>query len=180
MKRLTGERARRYKKAAGTVETISTRSDGTTYARLVNKSRRTIGNMLSIPFSSPTVPTEPTEEIKSSRTEALKAVEDKLRKVLEERPVWTRTGLINQLEEKDGKSVLKFVLLSLPFFSRWTDGSREECSNKQLVSLVSYTFSDGPFRELCVRWGYDPRKDSEARLFVSFSPLLLGRNLYEM
>lgn len=32
--------------------------------------------------------------------------------------------------------------------------------------MVSYTFAEGPFRDLVIRFGYDPRKDPEARLCV--------------
>lgn len=30
--------------------------------------------------------------------------------------------------------------------------------------MISYTFADGPFRDLVIRYGYDPRTDPEARL----------------
>lgn len=33
--------------------------------------------------------------------------------------------------------------------------------------MVSYTFADGPFRDLAIRFGYDPRDHPEARLCVS-------------
>ncbi|KAL7006102.1 tau 95 subunit of transcription factor TFIIIC [Cystobasidiomycetes sp. EMM_F5] len=33
------------------------------------------------------------------------------------------------------------------------------------LPVVCYTFSDGPFREACVRFGYDPRTDREARFY---------------
>lgn len=32
--------------------------------------------------------------------------------------------------------------------------------------MCAYSFSDGPFRDLVIRWGYDPRKDPAARLCV--------------
>ncbi len=41
-------------------------------------------------------------------------------------------------------------------------------SSKILLTLACYTFSDGPWRDTLCRFGYDPRKDPEARLFVYF------------
>ena len=32
--------------------------------------------------------------------------------------------------------------------------------------MIGYTFSDGPFRDLVIKFGYDPRTDPEARLYV--------------
>jgi len=36
-------------------------------------------------------------------------------------------------------------------------------SSKILLTLACYTFSDGPWRDTLCRFGYDPRKDPEAR-----------------
>jgi hypothetical protein len=37
-----------------------------------------------------------------------------------------------------------------------------------MLPLVAYVFTDGPWRDTHVRFGYDPRKDIEARLYVIF------------
>ena len=37
-------------------------------------------------------------------------------------------------------------------------------SSKYLLPLVSYVFSDGPWRDTQLRLGYDPRADPAARL----------------
>lgn len=37
--------------------------------------------------------------------------------------------------------------------------------------MVAYTFGDGPWRDLLVRFGYDPRKHPDARLCVPSPPL---------
>lgn len=37
-----------------------------------------------------------------------------------------------------------------------------------LLPLVSYVFSDGPWRDTLVRFNYDPRADIEGRLYVPY------------
>lgn len=44
-------------------------------------------------------------------------------------------------------------------------------SSKLLLPLVCYVFQDGPWRDTLVRFKYDPRADSSARLSVN---LFLG------
>lgn len=38
-------------------------------------------------------------------------------------------------------------------------------SQKHALPVTSYTFSDGPFRDINIRYGYDPRTDPQARLY---------------
>lgn len=44
------------------------------------------------------------------------------------------------------------------------DKRGRESSNKSVWPMIGYTFSDGPFRDLVIKFGYDPRTDPEARL----------------
>lgn len=39
-------------------------------------------------------------------------------------------------------------------------------SYKAALPAVCWTFSDGPFRDSCIRYGYDPRQHREARMYV--------------
>eukprot|EP01125_Pyxidicula_operculata_P011073 TRINITY_DN3616_c0_g3_i1.p1 TRINITY_DN3616_c0_g3~~TRINITY_DN3616_c0_g3_i1.p1 ORF type:complete len:635 (+),score=194.89 TRINITY_DN3616_c0_g3_i1:166-2070(+) len=57
------------------------------------------------------------------------------------RPIWSRQAL----EANIPYSSIKFL--------------------KALLPLVSYTFSDGPWRNCWVRLGYDPRKNPQSRLY---------------
>jgi general transcription factor 3C polypeptide 5 (transcription factor C subunit 1) len=43
--------------------------------------------------------------------------------------------------------------------------AREILNSKILLSLVSYIFSDGPWRDTLVAFGYDPRKHPESRIY---------------
>ncbi|GAA5922348.1 transcription factor TFIIIC subunit TFC1 [Sporobolomyces koalae] len=138
-------------KPAGGAVRITTESGST---RLVNSTRYKIRTMQSIMFVQPDVPTrpDPTFLKELGRTEMNK-VEQTLVHLLEhERPVWTRLALLNQLSRED----LKFVH-----------------NNKSTWPMIGYTFSDGPFRDLVIRFGYDPRQDPSSRFFQHF----LLRNL---
>jgi len=64
--------------------------------------------------------------------------------LFEERPVWTRTAILNQF---------------LPY------EVREIINSKFILPLVSYVFEDGPWRDTQVRLGYDPRQDVQARFY---------------
>lgn len=65
---------------------------------------------------------------------------------MEERPVWSRLSISNQFEPEEARALAQ---------------------SKELYSLVAYTFSDGPWRDSLVRFGYDPRTDPESRLCVA-------------
>ncbi|GAA5883740.1 hypothetical protein JCM1840_002242 [Sporobolomyces johnsonii] len=127
--------------AGGTVR-VTTESGAT---RLVNSTRYKTRTMQSIMFVQERVPTEPEATFlkEVGRTEP-NEVEARMLELLEERPVWTRLALNNQLTPEE----LKYVN-----------------NNKSVWPMIGYTFSDGPFRDLVVRFGYDPRKDREARFY---------------
>ncbi|KZW04045.1 hypothetical protein EXIGLDRAFT_13046 [Exidia glandulosa HHB12029] len=80
--------------------------------------------------------------------EARKTVNPKLvQRVVEklsERPVWTRTALVNQFSAAE---------------------EREMQNSKVVLPLCAYMFNDGPWRDTFVRLGYDPRQDPEARFY---------------
>jgi hypothetical protein len=46
-----------------------------------------------------------------------------------------------------------------------------------MLPLVAYVFSDGPWRDTHVRFGYDPRQDIEARMLVPLSFLVLSTHV---
>ncbi|KAI5481422.1 hypothetical protein MNV49_004178 [Pseudohyphozyma bogoriensis] len=135
-----------YKPAGSSVPITSHRASGEEVQRLTNVSRVKTGAMIAISYTDD-VPMGPNDEIiKSGRSDRKKSeeVENRIKKLLEKRPCWTRTGLTNQLDAEDARQVV---------------------NNKALISMVSYTFAEGPFRELVIRYGYDPRKDPEARFY---------------
>ena len=84
--------------------------------------------------------------------------------LFEERPVWTRVALFNQLTAIEARDILKYEshrtgypVCSYFFFSA-----------KGVLPLCCYVFQDGPWRDTLVRFSYDPRKDPISRLQVLF------------
>ncbi|GAA5994901.1 TFIIIC subunit 5 family protein [Rhodotorula paludigena] len=113
--------------------------------RLITLGRHKSRPMQSILFVQPDVPTKPEESLlKELGRTTHSALEQRMLELLEGRPVWTRSALLNQLSPEQNK------------FSR---------ADKSCWPMVAYTFSDGPFKDLIVRFGYDPRKEREARFY---------------
>ncbi|GAA5832249.1 hypothetical protein JCM11251_004294 [Rhodosporidiobolus azoricus] len=113
--------------------------------RLVNQTRHKTRALQTILFAQQNVPQGPEElYLKELGRRDLIATEKRMRALLDERPVWTRTGMLNQLSSEEAK------LMSV---------------NKNIWPIVGYTFSDGPFRDLIIRFGYDPRQHPEARFY---------------
>ncbi|KAL1553844.1 general transcription factor 3C polypeptide 5-like [Salvia divinorum] len=65
--------------------------------------------------------------------------------LFEERPVWVKHSLADNLLDR-GVNVSERVL-------------------KRLLFLTAYYFSNGPFMRFWIRKGYDPRKDPESRIY---------------
>lgn len=130
-----------FRPAGGTVRI--TTEQGLT--RLVNSTRYKVKTIQSILFIDEKVPSGPDESfLKELKRTELNDVEKRIKELLEnERPVWTRLALLNQLT----RDQVKYI-----------------SNNKSVWPMVGYTFSDGPFRDLVIRFGYDPRKDPQARL----------------
>ncbi|CAG8453846.1 1019_t:CDS:10 [Paraglomus occultum] len=66
---------------------------------------------------------------------------EKLKKMFEERPVWTRLALLNTLPKTYKKLIRK------------------------LLPLVAYWMVGGPWRDCWIRYGYDPRNDQTSRIY---------------
>ncbi|GAA6047300.1 hypothetical protein JCM3770_001875 [Rhodotorula araucariae] len=133
------------KPAAGTVQQVL----DTGATRLINNTRHKSRHMQSILFVQSTVPTGPEEALikELGRKEPIE-IERRLLELLETRPVWTRTALINQLTHEELKVTN---------------------ADRSCWPMVAYTFGDGPFRDLIIRFGYDPRKDPTARFYQHIS-----------
>lgn len=79
-----------------------------------------------------------------------------------ERPCWTRQAASDALQVDPNRVYSMSVLLFLSV----DDRAEVLASNKNLWACVGYRFPDGPFRDVLIRYGYDPRKHPEARLFA--------------
>jgi general transcription factor 3C polypeptide 5 (transcription factor C subunit 1) len=79
-------------------------------------------------------------------------------KLFHERPVWPKQSLCERLID-DGVHVSQYQL-------------------RRLLPRAGYYFSSGPFAKFWIRRGYDPRRDSESRIFQGIDfrmPLKLRR-----
>ncbi|KAK0544262.1 tau 95 subunit of transcription factor TFIIIC [Tilletia horrida] len=72
-----------------------------------------------------------------------RATLEKIRKLFDERPIWSKLALINQFGPNE-----PFNLFNSKFY----------------LPHVSYIIYDGPFRDSMVRYGYNPRREPESRL----------------
>ncbi|KAH7343258.1 RNA polymerase III transcription factor IIIC subunit-domain-containing protein [Rhizoctonia solani] len=98
----------------------------------------------AISWDSETVPTSPPQQILDAKSQTKPHLLAQLKQLFEQRPVWSRIALINQFPALEG---------------------REIQNTKAHIGLVAYTFSDGAWRDTLLRFGYDPRKDPEARFY---------------
>ena len=92
--------------------------------------------------SVPTAPPSQLPALESLDLRCQRAVYQ-LRGLLEERPIWTRRALTNQVIYAEG--VLKYA---------W--------------QYAGYMFRSGPWREALVRFGLDPRVDPQYRIYQTF------------
>ncbi|EPQ59371.1 hypothetical protein GLOTRDRAFT_70737 [Gloeophyllum trabeum ATCC 11539] len=131
---------------ANPMSTVTTFVDdnGEEKKRLINRTRWKGYGPVSIVFSDPTVPEKPIPQVEEARQQVDQHLLRRVEQYFEQRPVWTRLALLNQ----------------------FTAGEARDIHNsKALLPLVSYTFSDGPWRDTLIRLGYDPRKDVGARFY---------------
>ncbi|KAG8901477.1 tau 95 subunit of transcription factor TFIIIC [Tulasnella sp. 403] len=127
------------------VETIQDPVTGEEKERLINKTRFKGFGAIAIDFhDTGPVPSGITENMAAMLDSVSKDLYARSIKLFEERPVWSRAALLNQF----------------PLAER-----REIFNSKAIIPLVSYAFHNGPFRDMYIRFGYDPRKDIETRFY---------------
>ncbi|XP_018025796.1 uncharacterized protein LOC108681288 [Hyalella azteca] len=111
------------------------------------RQRRTLPGIFC-DFETPT-PTEPLPEALMQfntkfRQRSISPVFEKLKQLFEERPIWSRAG----------------VRCALGYSSD---------NIKYLLPCVGYYFMAGPWRNLWVKFGYDPRQNPQSFLFQTFN-----------
>lgn len=101
-----------------------------------------------VPCDTTSVPTAPSSLLPDEST-----LEPPMRRVIahahslfESRPIWTRRALYNSLPKADLKDV------------RWA-------GTRHIQQYVGYCFDSGPWRDAIVRFGVDPRRDPECRIY---------------
>eukprot|EP00434_Breviolum_minutum_P039084 symbB.v1.2.034690.t2/scaffold4523.1/size38513/6 len=106
-------------------------------------------------FQHEAVPTEPPEGAQESIREDEEPLAAALKKLFEERPLWLRGPAEERLKEQGLVANVSMM---------------QKC-----FMCVAYLWSDGPFRQVYVRLGYDPRKNPESRFLqvIDFRDRLL-------
>ncbi|KAI9731905.1 MAG: tau 95 subunit of transcription factor TFIIIC [Cirrosporium novae-zelandiae] len=94
------------------------------------------------------VPTSPPQECAPIEVlePGLQDTISNLRPLLDRRPIWTRRALLNTLAN---------VLKEEPNYMYF----------RQAIQYVGYIFRSGPWRDVIVRFGVDPRKDPQYRIY---------------
>ncbi|EIN10874.1 hypothetical protein PUNSTDRAFT_119730 [Punctularia strigosozonata HHB-11173 SS5] len=113
-------------------------------SRLINQMRWKGLGPTSISFSDADIPLHPPVTAEERRAQVNLHLLKRLEHLFEKRPIWSRTALMNQFTPSE---------------------AREIHNSKSMLPLVSYVFSGGPWRDTHVRFGYDPRKDPQARFY---------------
>lgn len=106
---LTLHVVRSYRPVPASVQATSVRPSGEEVQRLINVSRWKGRPMTVVSFDDADVPTEPEDDLVKMRKPATDDTERNILKCLEDRPVWTRTGLLNQLSIEDARAATKCV-----------------------------------------------------------------------
>ncbi|KAK0206225.1 RNA polymerase III transcription factor IIIC subunit-domain-containing protein [Desarmillaria ectypa] len=136
-----------YNFKANTASIVSTTVDeetGEEKKRLINRMRWKGYGPATISFNDTTVPDKPPQNVETVRAQVDQRILKKLEEFFDDRPVWTRMSLFNQFSPGE---------------------AREIHNSKVLLPLVCYVFQDGPWRDTLVKFSYDPRKHTDARLF---------------
>ncbi|KND00444.1 transcription factor TFIIIC subunit TFC1 [Spizellomyces punctatus DAOM BR117] len=107
--------------------------------KLINRYRRIKFTAITFNKSTQEVPSGPPEGVSLADipNEALA----RMRALFQERPIWTRLALHNSMP---------------PAYRNLM---------KRLMPIHAYVATSGPWRDCWIRYGYDPRRDREARLY---------------
>jgi general transcription factor 3C polypeptide 5 (transcription factor C subunit 1) len=68
-------------------------------------------------------------------------------------------AILNQFTVNEAREIHKYV-----FHSGHQTAPDGHASSKNMLPLLAYVFSDGPWRDTHIRFGYDPRQKPETRM----------------
>lgn len=133
---------------------VKTADDGSKYVETKSQYKWMKGVATTIKFADPVVPSRPTAEAldmhksRMRKTDPYNSTLARVTELFRQRPVWSRKALINHVAPESVKMVI---------------------NNSLVMYMTSYAFMDGPWRDLQIRYGYDPRTDPEARMYQQIS-----------
>ncbi|KAI9497095.1 RNA polymerase III transcription factor IIIC subunit-domain-containing protein [Zychaea mexicana] len=114
--------------------------DGSYAIKLVNRFKRTALELISLSFEDTEIPTSPKFDLTVLKADE-RALADEIKKLFEERPVWTRVALLSNIAHSKHSSL------------------------RGALNANAYTFRTGPFRECWIKYGIDPRKDQKYHVY---------------
>lgn len=129
---------------ASVVTSVVDDETGEERKRLINRMRWKGYGPAAIMFADAEIPQNPPPTVENERNAVNESLLTKLILRFSERPIWTRSSLLNQFSPSEARDIL---------------------NTKPLLPLVCYVFQDGPWRDTLVRFQYDPRIDPEARFY---------------
>ncbi|RYP11770.1 hypothetical protein DL765_007612 [Monosporascus sp. GIB2] len=91
------------------------------------------------------VPTGP-KKMHDETNESLNNLVKKVRAAMDERPIWTRRALMNQLSDRFLESQLRIA-----------------------IQIAGYQFKGGPWRDAIIKYGVDPRTDPRCHIYQTLS-----------
>ncbi|KAJ9123966.1 hypothetical protein QFC22_000757 [Naganishia vaughanmartiniae] len=97
---------------------------GEEYQRLINTNRAKTYAVRTIPYNEENVPDSPVDEIKLAAKKLDDGLMQKLRSMLETRPMWTRSALLNQFSTEEVKLLDSYQKVHFRITSRGTNGAR--------------------------------------------------------
>ncbi|KAJ1700165.1 hypothetical protein LUZ63_008677 [Rhynchospora breviuscula] len=117
---------------------------------------------LALSYKTPEVPGKVNWQEKISKGTTEWGLQEAVCKLFDQKPIWTRRSIHEQLLDS-GFDVSENML-------------------KRLLFRAGYYFSTGPFGKFWIKRGYDPRKDTEARIYqrIDFRMPPELRNLPDM
>ncbi|KAJ1581162.1 hypothetical protein NDA12_002091 [Ustilago hordei] len=115
--------------------------------RFVNRVR--LSNIAPQPFRpgrDTKIPTKAMQDVIRIEHRCDPAVLARLKELLNERPIWSRVALKNQLSDAEVRELHGY-------------------NEKVYYALVGYSMVGGPWRDAIVRFGYDVRKNADSRIY---------------
>lgn len=109
----------------------------------------------SLPYNGSKIPHAPSSQLDpvESLEPALQHLITSARRLLKERPIFTRRALINCLPGKDWETI----------------GAN---AARHIFQYCGYSFSAGPWRDAIIRFGVDPRQDASCRVYQTMMFML--------
>ncbi|KAI8882142.1 hypothetical protein K501DRAFT_286034 [Backusella circina FSU 941] len=134
-----------YRQNAPVVRVRMKQPDGSYKIKLLNRSRPNSHEITHVHFGDERVPNQSWYKLHEIVNEKELETKQKIEKLFEERPIWSRFAIQNMLPMRCEKHI------------------------KKVLPFISYTLVDGPWRECWVKYGVDPRKDKKYGIYQVMS-----------